>query len=70
MCKYIDLKNIFEFVIASSPLLSLVVCTVPVIFIFNIGSVYFAIKMLTAMGWLELLCPQSKAWQKRSKNKR
>jgi len=31
---------------------------------FYIGSVYFAAKMPTATRWLELLCHQSKAWQK------
>jgi len=34
------------------------------------GSVYFATKMLTATAWLELLCCQSEAWQKRNKNKK
>jgi len=34
------------------------------------SSVYFAAKMPTATAWLELLCRQSEAWQKRSKNKR
>jgi len=38
--------------------------------VYSIGSVYFAAKMPTATAWLELLCHQSKAWQKRSKNKR
>jgi len=36
----------------------------------NLGSVYFAAKMLMATAWLELLHRQSEAWQKRSKNKR
>jgi len=34
------------------------------------GSVYFATNMPTATAWLELLCHQSEAWQKRSKYKR
>jgi len=33
-------------------------------------SVYFAAKMLTATAWLELMCCQSEAWQKRSKIKK
>jgi len=38
---------------------------------FNSDCVYFAArKTLTATAWLELLCHQHKAWQKRSKNKR
>jgi len=35
-----------------------------------VSSVYYATKMLMATAWLELLCRQSKAWQKRSKNKK
>jgi len=35
----------------------------------KLGSVYFAAKMPTATAWLELLCRQSEAWQKQSKNK-
>jgi len=31
-----------------------------------LGSVYFATKMVMATAWVELLCHQSKAWQKRS----
>jgi len=34
------------------------------------GSVYFAAKMPTAMAWLELLCCQSEAWQKRSEKQK
>jgi len=34
------------------------------------GSVYFAAKMPAATAWLELLCRQCEAWQKRSRNKR
>jgi len=34
------------------------------------GSVYFTANMPTATAWLQLMCRPSKAWQKRSKNKR
>jgi len=60
MCKYIDLKNIFEFVIASSPLLSLVICTGH-IYIFYLLSVninyhtYFSESYMKSVGYHEQL---------------
>jgi len=60
MCKYIDLKNIFKFVITSLPLLSLVICTSH-IYIFYLLSVninyhtYFLESYLKSEGYYEQL---------------
>jgi len=60
MCKYIDLKNIFEFVIASSPLLSLVICTSHIYNLYllsvNINyHTYFSESYLKNVGYYEQL---------------